>query len=106
MPGLINLHVHLPGDGKPKKKKKDPVKQVKFFTMNAGMRSIAQAKCETNIVFQLNGGVTTIRTMGGIRNFDTKIRDRILNDKIQGPRVLAANMAISVPGGHMADVFR
>ena len=102
MPGLINLHVHLPGDGKPKKKKKDPVKQVKFFTMNAGMRSIAQAKCETNIVFQLNGGVTTIRTMGGIRNFDTKIRDRILNDKIQGPRVLAANMAISVPGGHMA----
>ena len=25
MPGLINLHVHLPANGKPKKKESDPV---------------------------------------------------------------------------------
>ena len=30
MPGLINLHVHLPASGKPSKKPKDNVKLVKF----------------------------------------------------------------------------
>ena len=29
MPGLINLHLHLPATGKPKKKQQDPVKLVK-----------------------------------------------------------------------------
>ena len=30
------------------------------------------------------------------------IRDRILSGKTVGPRILAANMAVSVPDGHMA----
>ena len=51
---------------------------------------------------QLMSGVTTIRTMGGILDFDSVIRDRILSGKTVGPRILAANMAVSVPDGHMA----
>ena len=35
-------------------------------------------------------------------NYDTIIRDRISKGEIDGPRILASNMAVSVPGGHMA----
>ena len=47
-------------------------------------------------------GVTTIRTVGGLADFDTKLRDDILKGKKTGPRIIAANQGISVPGGHMA----
>ena len=32
MPGLINLHVHIPGNGKPSKKPMDAKKSVKMMT--------------------------------------------------------------------------
>ncbi len=53
----------------------------------------------------LNSGVTTIRTVGGIENYDAWLRDEINSGKVTGPRILASNKAISVPGGHMAGVF-
>jgi Imidazolonepropionase and related amidohydrolases len=102
MPGLINLHIHLPSSGKPSKKQTDATKLVKLLTSTALSRKIAQTMCEGNAKMQLMSGVTTIRTVGGITNFDTKIRDRILAGKVDGPRILAANMAVSVVGGHMA----
>lgn len=58
--------------------------------------------CEGYAKTQLMSGVTTIRTVGGVEDVDTKIRDAVLAGKIDGPRILAGNMAISVPGGHMA----
>ena len=67
MPGLINMHVHLAGNGKPQKKQRDNEK-----------------------------------TVGGLADFDTRVRDDIRNGKADGPRILAANEGISVPGGHMA----
>lgn len=51
---------------------------------------------------ELMSGVTTIRTVGGLADFDTRVRDDIRNGKADGPRILAANEGISVPGGHMA----
>ena len=51
---------------------------------------------------ELLGGVTTIRTVGGLGDFDTRLRDEIQAGKRAGPRILAANQGISVPGGHMA----
>lgn len=102
MPGLINLHVHLPGSGKPKKKQADNVKLVKLMTSNNFMRFILQSLCESYAKTELLSGVTTIRTMGGVENVDTKIRERIQNKEILGPRILASNMAVSVEGGHMA----
>lgn len=102
MPGLINLHVHLPASGKPKKKETDTVKLVKLMTGSAPMRWVARKMCEGYAHTQLMSGVTTIRTMGGIINLDSVIRDRIMSGHIAGPRILASNMAVSVPGGHMA----
>ena len=57
--------------------------------------------CERYAKTQLMSGVTTIRTMGGVLDVDSQIRDRIDQGKITGPRILAADMAVSVEGGHM-----
>ena len=51
---------------------------------------------------ELLSGVTTIRTVGGLGSFDTRLRDEIAAGTKVGPRILAANEGISVPGGHMA----
>ena len=51
---------------------------------------------------RLFSGVTTIRTVGGLADFDTRLRDDIRAGRRVGPRILAANEGISVPGGHMA----
>ena len=102
MPGLINLHVHLAGSGKPKKKASDPVKAVKLVTANSLTKKAGQAMVASYAKQQLLSGVTTIRTVGGIQNFDSLLRDRINAGKALGPRILAGNMAVSVPGGHMA----
>ena len=102
MPGLVNAHVHLPASGKPKKHPTDPKKLVRLMTSNHFLRNIMISLCASYAKTQLLSGVTTIRTVGGVENVDTLIRDRILNGELEGPRILAANMAVSVPQGHMA----
>ena len=102
MPGLINLHVHIPGSGKPTKKQADTKKLVKLITSNGLMRKIGMNLCASYARTELMSGVTTIRSVGGIQDFDSRLRDQINQGKIVGPRILAGNMAISVPGGHMA----
>ena len=159
MPGLINLHVHLNSGGKPSGKKKAPedyVNLVNLATSNIvtqeGVRALIRGYANT----ALCSGVTTIRTVGGISDFDGRLRDEIekgyrqrvkkweeeenggrssFADTIRkartgmsripmgaaapeglgallrggasgasmpGPRILAGNTGISVPGGHMA----
>ncbi len=102
LPGLINLHVRLASSGKPKKKPSDPVKLVRLITSNAVTRSLGRKLVADYAKTQLLSGVTTIRTVGGIADFDTTVRDDIRSGKRIGPRILASSMAISVEGGHMA----
>ena len=102
MPGLINMHVHLAGDGKPQKKQRDNEKLVKTIMSTALTRAIAYKMVSGFAKTELMSGVTTIRTVGGLADFDTKLRDDILKGKKAGPRIIAANQGISVPGGHMA----
>ena len=102
LPGLINMHVHLPASGRPKKKASDPKKLVKLITSCGLMNKIGVNMCEGYAKTELLSGVTTIRTVGGVADYDTRIRDLAAAGKILAPRVLASNMAVSVPGGHMA----
>ncbi len=102
MPGLINLHVHIPATGKPKKKPSDPKKLVKIVTMNALTKKVGYALCKSYVMPELWSGVTTIRTVGGLLDCDARLRDEIAAGKAVGPRIIASNMAVSVPGGHMA----
>lgn len=102
MPGLINLHVHIPAGGKPSKKPMDAKKSVKLATSNALTRKYIEYMYKSYCRTELLSGVTTFRSVGGIENYDTWIRDRIAAGKAVGPRILAGNMAVSVPEGHMA----
>ena len=102
MPGLINLHVHIPASGKPVKKPMDAKKSVKLATSNALTRKYIEHMYKVYCRMELFSGVTTFRSVGGIENYDTRIRDLINAGKTPGPRILAGNMAVSVPEGHMA----
>lgn len=102
MPGLINMHVHLAGNGKPQKKQRDNEALVKKIFSNPISAYVAKKMVEGYAKIELMSGVTTIRTVGGLKDLDTKTRDLINEGKIDGPRILAANEAISVKGGHMA----
>ena len=102
LPGLINMHVHLAGNGKPQKKQRDNEALVKKIMSNGLTKAIAYNMVCGFAKDELYSGVTTIRTVGGLGDFDTRLRADIAAGKKPGPRILAANEGISVPGGHMA----
>ncbi len=102
LPGLINMHVHLAGNGKPQKKQRDNEKLVNTIMGSSLTRKIAYKMVTGFAKDELLSGVTTIRTVGGLGDFDTRLRDEIEVGTKTGPRILAANQGISVPGGHMA----
>lgn len=102
LPGLVNLHVHLPASGKPKKKASDPKKLVRLITSCGLTRRVGVKMCEGFAKTELLSGVTTIRTVGGVADFDTVIRDAVERGEVLGARIVASNMAVSVPDGHMA----
>ena len=101
-PGLINLHVHLAGNGKPSAKPRDNAALVRKILSNGLTRAVAYRLVCSYAKLELLGGVTTIRTVGGIADFDARCRDDAAAGKLLAPRILAANEGISVPGGHMA----
>ena len=102
LPGLVNMHVHLAGNGKPQKKQRDNEALVKKVMANGLTRAVAYRLVSEYARLELHSGVTTIRTVGGLGDFDTRVRDAGLAGQLEAPRILAANEGISVPGGHMA----
>ena len=107
LPGLIDLHVHLALSGKPPKPKKDDKatdyeKLYKILTGNALIRAAARQLVASYARTEVMSGVTTIRTVGGVLDFDAQVRDLIREGKLIGPRIIASNTGISVPGGHFA----
>ena len=105
LPGLINAHVHLPGSGKPKKGESQNADSVKRLMKNPITKYIVKKMCQGYARTELMSGTTTIRTVGGLDNIDSSIRDDINSGKYLGPRMLVSDMAVSVTGGHMAEVL-
>lgn len=101
MPGLINLHVHLPAGGKPQKKPLKADFLSKLALSSAFMRKFTLNMCHGYAMQGLMSGVTTIRTVGGLDDIDSKLRDKINAGQLDGPRILASNFAIGVTNGHM-----
>jgi len=105
LPGLIDLHVHLALSGKPPKSSDKPMDYTKLYrilTGNPAVRAAAKEMVAGYARTMLMSGVTTIRTVGGVMDFDAVVRDEIEDGKRVGPRIVAGNMGISVPGGHFA----
>ena len=102
LPGLINMHVHLAGNGKPQKKQRDNTALVERLFSNPVSAAVAHRLVGEYAKIELMSGATTIRTVGGLRDLDTRVRDAINAGRQIGPRIITSNEGISVPGGHMA----
>lgn len=62
LPGLINMHVHLAGNGKPQKKQRDNEALVKKVMANGLTRAVAYRLVSEYARLELHSGVTTIHT--------------------------------------------
>ncbi|MBO7682816.1 MAG: amidohydrolase family protein [Clostridia bacterium] len=106
MPGLINLHLHLALSGKPPKAQKEKPTNytllVKLATKVPGVPAYYKRMEAGFAKTALMSGVTTMRVVGGVGNFDTSVRNRINKGKAVGPRILTSAYGVSVPGGHFA----
>ena len=107
MPGMINAHVHLVPSNKVSKDKKkmDYDKVGRLIDRFPFILIPIQKMLEKIAREHLYSGVTTIRTVGGMKDIDAKVRNKIKDGRIAGPRMLVCNTAISVPGGHMAGLL-
>ena len=102
MPGLINMHVHIPANGFPKEKETDNKKLAKLVTKTKFTQRVAKKLlCDPNMKVELLSGCTTIRAVGGVGHIDTMIRDDINKGKVIGPRLISCDYAITIPDGHM-----
>ena len=107
LPGLINLHCHLPSSGKPISFSKGSVDLKTLLNIILKFRlgkAILKKMCYKYAKIELLSGVTTIRTVGGISNIDSSIKDDINNKKYVGPNILSSNCAIATINGHMAGL--
>jgi len=99
MPGLVNPHVHLGMDGTNEGvlRAYEP-ENLKDGVIDKVFLPVVIKSAQT----ALNAGITTVRSVGGFGDLDTRVRDMIDRGEIEGPRVLACNMAITVENGHGA----
>ena len=91
LPGLINMHVHLAGNGKIQKKQRDLETLVRRILSNPVSRAVAYRMVCSFARTELLGGVTTIRTVGGLDTFDTRLRDEIRDLKKELRQMTEAN---------------
>lgn len=104
VPGLVNLHVHLCGSGKPTSAGAAGDLIDKVVGNPIGMwylRRIIKKHAQQ----QLASGVTIVRSVGDPGFADVDVRDAINAGKYQGPRLLTSGVGVTVPGGHGAGLF-
>ena len=99
MPGLINMHVHLVGDGTPRSSSNAEGTVQKVTSNPVGME-ILRHILKGSLKNQLASGVTTVRSVGDPGYADIQVRDQIKSGKFQGPRLIASGCGITVPEGH------
>ncbi|WP_158584441.1 amidohydrolase family protein [Lachnotalea sp. AF33-28] len=107
MPGLINLHAHLFGTGKPSKTLGGGRQQkmvVSFASTRLGGH-VLDKMLKENMEQALYSGVTTVRGVGDLFYSDVRLRDRIEKGTALGPRLLVSGPAVTVPGGHGDGTF-
>ena len=103
MPGLINMHVHFCGSGKPVSAG-DAGSLMKKLDNPVG-RAVVRGILKGSARQQLASGVTTVRGAGDPLLADIAVRDAIAGGRYLGPRIVAPGTGITVPGGHGAGLF-
>ena len=103
MPGLVNMHVHFCGSGKPVSSG-DAGALMKKLDNPIG-RAILHRIIRGSAQNQLASGVTTVRGAGDPLYGDIAVRNAIEAGKGVGPRIVAPGTGVTVPGGHGAGLF-
>ena len=97
MPGLVNMHVHFCGSGKPMSS--GDAGSIMSKLDNPVGRAILRRIIRGSARQQLASGVTTVRGAGDPLYADIAVRDAIEAGRCVGPRI------VTVPGGHGAGLF-
>ncbi len=102
-PGLIDAHVHLFGNGVPKKviasKGKSQKRLVKFASTGLG-QAVLHHLAKASLRQSLRSGTTTVRSLGDLHYADEWAKKAMKEGKFLGPRLLSSGYAITSPGGH------
>ncbi len=92
LPGLVDSHVHLFLEGVYDLKERGRRwKEDKDLTV---LRAVK------NLQMTIKKGVTTIRDLGGPYDIASLFKRAVKQKILTGPRIIAANQAISITGGH------
>ncbi len=103
LPGLINMHVHLCGSGRPTSAGEAGALMKRLD--NPVGRAIVRGLLRKRAQQQLASGVTTVRGAGDPLYGDIAVRDEFNAGKHVGPRLIAPGTGVTVPGGHGAGLF-
>ena len=95
LPGLIDCHVHFAMSGGP-----DWLSEIQQSYALSCWRAAGHARAT------LEAGFTTVRTLGGRDGVDTALRDAQASGFLVAPRIVPANLAICMTGGHGAWIGR
>ena len=95
LPGLIDCHVHFALSGGP-----DWLTEVRQPYALACWRAAEFARAT------LRAGFTSVRTLGGRDGMDTALRDAQASGLVEAPRIVSANLAICMTGGHGSWIGR
>ncbi len=96
MPGMIDCHVHLTSSGAADSE----LRRLKDLIPLQALRGAANAAAI------LRAGFTTVRDLSAPGYANIAIRQAIDEGLMVGPRVLAAGMSLTVPGGHGDNYYR
>lgn len=93
-PGLIDVHVHLAYSGTPQKRAfRSEAVDMSYPRM--ALRAAAHARAT------LEAGFTTVRDMNAPGGVIIDLRNAIDAGELEGPRIRACGLGLSVTGGHM-----
>ena len=90
MPGFIDSHTHITGEGT----SDAIVRAVTLTALDAAVRGTAYAKRT------LEAGFTTIRNLGADGGADIALKRAINDGLVPGPRMWTARTTLSITGGH------
>jgi imidazolonepropionase-like amidohydrolase len=96
LPGLIDCHVHLCLGGEP-----DVVGTIEAESTQLTLLKAAQAARRT-----IEAGFTTVRDLGFRDHSVFALQQAIAAGMVRGPRIIAAGLAICMPGGHARFIGR
>ena len=90
IPGLIDCHVHISSSG-------DPAELTPGERPSLARRAWRAAE---HARATLAGGVTTVRDLGAADRLNVDLAKAIEAGDVEGPRVVAAGMGVTMSGGH------